>query len=67
MTLTEMLPAVGQLSILGKLKLIHILVEDLETAENILSLEPFRIHDLPTPYDSSHFSGVVSMGASIND
>ncbi len=52
MTLTEMLPAVRQLSIMEKLKLIRILAEDLETAEDISPLEPFKTYDLPTPYNS---------------
>ncbi|TVP66218.1 MAG: hypothetical protein EA342_12605 [Leptolyngbya sp. LCM1.Bin17] len=52
MTLTEMLPAVRQLSIMEKLKLIRILAEDLETAEDISPLEPFKIYDLPTPYNN---------------
>ena len=52
MTLTEMLPAVRQLSIMEKLKLIRILAEDLETAEDISPLEPFKTYDLATPYNS---------------
>jgi hypothetical protein len=52
MTLTEILPAVRQLSIMEKLKLIRILAEDLETAEDISPLEPFKTYDLPTPYNS---------------
>ncbi len=35
-----------------KLKLIRILSEDLETAEDISPLEPFKTYDLPTPYNS---------------
>jgi len=52
MTLTEMLTAARQLSIMEKLKLIRILSEDLETAEDISPLEPFKTYDLPTPYNS---------------
>lgn len=51
MTLAEVLPAVRQLSASEKLKLIRILAEDLETAEDIAPLEPFKTYDLPTPYD----------------
>jgi pheromone shutdown protein TraB len=39
MTLADVLPAVRQLSAIEKLKLIQILARDLETAENITSLE----------------------------
>ncbi len=52
MTLAEVLPAVRQLSIVEKLKLIRILAEDLESAENISPLEPFKTYDLPTPYNT---------------
>lgn len=51
MTLAEVLPAARQLSPPEKLKLIRILAEDLETAEDIAPLEPFKTYDLPTPYD----------------
>jgi len=52
MTLSEVLPSVRQLSMVEKLKLIRILAEDLEAAENISPLEPFKTYDLPTPYNS---------------
>lgn len=52
MTLTELLPAVRQLSAVEKLKLIRLLAEDLEIVEDISPLEPFKTYDLPTPYDS---------------
>jgi hypothetical protein len=52
MTLSEVLPSVRQLSIIEKLKLIRILAEDLETAEDISPLKPFKVYDLPTPYNS---------------
>ncbi|MGV0025070.1 hypothetical protein [Phormidesmis priestleyi] len=51
MTLAEVLPAARRLSASEKLKLIRILAEDLEMAEDILPLEPFKNYDLPTPYD----------------
>jgi hypothetical protein len=46
MTLAEVLPGARQLSAAEKLKLIRILAEDLDTAEDISPLEPFK------PYDS---------------
>lgn len=51
MKLAELLPAVRQLSATEKLKLIRILAEDLEIAEDISPLEPFKTYELPTPYD----------------
>jgi hypothetical protein len=52
MSLSEVLPSIRQLSIIEKLKLIRILAEDLEAAEDISPLEPFKTYDLPTPYNS---------------
>ena len=52
MTLAEVLPAIRRLSATEKLKLIRILAEDLDVAEDISPLEPFKTYDLPTPYDS---------------
>jgi hypothetical protein len=51
MTFAEVLPAARRLSTTEKLKLIRILAEDLEMAEDIAPLEPFKTYDLPTPYD----------------
>ncbi len=51
MSLAEVLPAVRRLTPTEKLKLIRILAEDLETAEDISPLEPFKTYDLPTPYN----------------
>jgi hypothetical protein len=62
MTLAEVLPAVRQLSATEKLKLIRILAEDLDIAENISPLEPFKTYNLPTPYDSFG-AGAVLMEA----
>ncbi len=62
MTLTEVLPSIRQLSIMEKLKLIRILAEDLEAAEDISPLEPFKTYDLPTPYNSFG-AGAVLMKA----
>ncbi|MBD2426642.1 hypothetical protein H6G62_11765 [Phormidium sp. FACHB-1136] len=52
MTLSEVLPSVRKLSVIEKLKLIRILAEDLEAAEDISPLEPFKTYDLPTPYNN---------------
>lgn len=52
MTLADVLPAIRQLSTTEKLKLIRILAEDLDVADNIAPLEPFKTYDLPTPYDN---------------
>ncbi|UXE63382.1 MAG: hypothetical protein KA717_12540 [Woronichinia naegeliana WA131] len=52
MTLADVLPNARKLSAIEKLKLICILAEDLDTAENIAPLEPFKTYELPTPYDS---------------
>jgi hypothetical protein len=60
MTLAEVLPSARLLSATEKLKLIRILVEDLDTTEEISPLEPFKTYDLPTPYDSFG-AGVVLM------
>ncbi len=54
MTLAEMLPAARKLSPSEKLKLIRILVEDLDTAEDILPLEPFRNQNLLNSIAHSH-------------
>jgi hypothetical protein len=51
MTLADVLPAARQLSATEKLKLIRILAEDLDIAEDIAPLEPFKTYNLPTPYD----------------
>ncbi|MBD2201994.1 hypothetical protein H6G33_08300 [Calothrix sp. FACHB-1219] len=52
MTLTELLPAIQQLSAQEKLKLIRILAEELDTQDNISPLEPYKTYYLPTPYDN---------------
>lgn len=62
MTLSDVLPSVRQLSIVEKVKLIRILAEELEAAEDISPLEPFKTYDLPTPYNSVG-AGAVLMQA----
>lgn len=52
MILAELLPAVRQLSVPEKLKLIRLLAEELDTAKEISPLEPYRTYNLPTPYNS---------------
>ena len=52
MALADILPAVQQLTATEKLRLIRILAEDLDTAENIAPLEPFKTYNLPTTYDN---------------
>ena len=52
MTLADILPSIRQLSASEKLKLIRILAEDLDVADHIAPLEPFKTYDLPTPYDN---------------
>ena len=59
MTLADVLSNARKLSILEKLKLIYILAEDLEIAENISPLEAFKTYDLPTPYDSFGFASIL--------
>jgi hypothetical protein len=51
MTLAELLPAIRQLPALEKLRLIRILAEELDTAEDIAPFEPHKIYYLPTPYN----------------
>lgn len=62
MSLAEVLPMARRLSVIEKLKLIRILVEDLEMAEDISPLEPLKTYDLPTPYNSFG-AGAVLMEA----
>ncbi|MEH2007979.1 hypothetical protein [Nostoc sp.] len=62
MTLAEVITIVRKLSPSEKLKLIRILVEDLDTVEDISPLEPFKTYDLPTPYNSFG-AGAVMMEA----
>ncbi|MDB9458228.1 hypothetical protein PN480_07140 [Dolichospermum circinale CS-1225] len=52
MTLTDLLPSIRQLSPPEKLKLIRILAEDLDSAEDISPLEPFKTYHLATPYNN---------------
>jgi hypothetical protein len=51
MTLTEVLPVIRQLPTRDKLRLIRILAQELDTAENIFPFEPYKIYYLATPYN----------------
>jgi hypothetical protein len=59
MTLAEVIPAARRLSAIEKLKLIRILVEDLDMTEDISPLEPFKTYDLPTPYNNFGVGAVL--------
>lgn len=52
MILAELLPAVRSLSTPEKLKLVCFLVEQLDVADEISPLEPYKTYVLPTPYNS---------------
>ena len=51
MTLTELIPIIEQLSVPDKLKLFHLLAEQLETKQDISPLESNKVYYMPTPYD----------------
>jgi hypothetical protein len=67
MTLAEILPAARQLSATEKLKLIRILVEELDGVGNISPLEPLKTYDLPTPYDSFGAGAILMEALSQTD
>jgi len=52
MSLTEVLPAVRQLSVSDKLRLIRILAEELGAQDDIFPFQPGKVYYLPTPYNS---------------
>jgi len=52
MSLTELLPAVRQLTVIERLRLIRILTEELDSVEDMFPFEPSKIYYLPTPYHS---------------
>ena len=52
MTLKEILPAVRQLATQDKLRLIRILAQELDTAEDTFPFDPCKIYHLATPYDA---------------
>lgn len=51
-TLTEILPAVRQLPIPDKIRLIRILAEELDMTQNIFPFEPYKVYYLTTPYNA---------------
>lgn len=51
MTLTEILPAVRQLRLVDKIRLIRILVEELDVEQDIFPFEPYKVYYLATPYN----------------
>lgn len=51
-TLNGVLPIVRQLPSVDKLKLIRILVEELDKNECIFPFESNKVYDLPTPYNT---------------
>lgn len=51
MNLAELLPAARQLPAKDKLRLIRILAEELDEAEDIYPFEPHKVYHLPTPYN----------------
>lgn len=52
LTLAELLPDIQQLPVREKLRLIRILAEDLDTAEDIHPFVPHKVYVLSTPYNS---------------
>jgi len=59
MTLTDILPFVRQLRMPDKLRLIRILAEQLDTDENIFPLEPDKIYEMPTPYNTFGVAAIL--------
>lgn len=60
--LIDVVPAARMLSALDKLRLIRILVEDLEDAREIFPFERGKTYDLPTPYDAFGAATVLAEG-----
>ncbi len=52
MTLEELVPAAKELSAADKIKLIRVLVEDLDTSEDTSPFEPGKTYYLATPYEA---------------
>lgn len=52
MTLTDILPLVDQLTPADKLKLIHLLAENLDLGGDVRPFEPGKVYALHTPYNS---------------
>jgi hypothetical protein len=52
MTLTEILPAIRQLPVLDKIRLIRILAEELDVEANLFPFEPSKVYYSVTPYNA---------------
>lgn len=59
MTLAELLPAVQQLAIADKRKLIRILAEQVGRDDDIAPLVADQVYELPTPYDAYGAAGTL--------
>jgi hypothetical protein len=59
MSLPELLPAVRQLPLIERLRLIRILTEELDSVEDMFPFEPSKIYYLPTPYNSFGAGGAL--------
>jgi len=60
MMLTEIVPAVCMLPAFDKLRLIHILAEELESAKEISPFESGKTYCLPTPYNSYGAAAILA-------
>lgn len=67
MTLTELLPAIKQLSPIDKIKLIRLLVEEMESRAEISPLEPDKAYDLPTPYNTFGAGAILMQALDSSD
>lgn len=67
MTLIEILPAIHQLSVPDKLRLIRLLAEDLDRAEDISPFEHHKLYYLLTPYNSFGAAEVLARALSASD
>lgn len=58
--LTEIVPAIRMLPAHDKLRLIRILVEELETDKEFMPFEPGKTYSLATPYNSYGAAEILS-------
>ncbi|MFP4395008.1 MAG: hypothetical protein ACLFTI_07060 [Anaerolineales bacterium] len=58
--LIEVIPVIRRLSAKDKLKLIRILAEELESADDIFPFESGKTYQLPTPYDAYGAASVLA-------
>jgi len=58
--LNEIVPALRMLPARDKLKLIRILVEELETDKEFMPFEPGKTYSLPTPYNAYGAAEILS-------